>query len=339
MSQHPIKTALASFGMSGRVFHGPFLKAFPEYDVIKILERSKTESKTMFPNAQIVRDYDAILSDESIELIVVNTPNYLHYEMVKKGLLAGKHIVVEKPFTTTSDEARELIQLAQDKNKVVSVYHNRRWDSDFLTIKHLIDSDALGAISYYEAHFDRYRPDIGPKKWKEAQYEGAGILYDLGSHLIDQALVLFGMPDSVSAEIEIQRKNGVVPDHFLLKFNYPEKEVVLTAGMMVENIGPKYIVKGEKGTFTKYGQDTQEQALIDGESIENSTFGTEPTTQWGNLNGKIIPSLKGNYNHFYKALACTIRENKKAPVLPTEALNVIVLIEEAIKRSQEHLAN
>ena len=332
----PIKTALASFGMSGRVFHGPFLKAYDEYDVVKIFERSKEESKTMFPDAEIVRPFDSILNDPKIELVIINTPNYLHYEMTKQVLLAEKHVVVEKPFTTTVKEGEELIQLAEQKQLSLAVYHNRRWDSDFITIKKLIENGELGHVSHYEAHFDRHRPEIGPKKWKETQFDGAGIVYDLGSHLIDQALVLFGLPDEIDADIQIQRKNGTVPDYFKINLRYQDLEVILTAGMLVKNPGPKYIIKGEKGNFIKYGQDTQEQALINGASPLDPHLGEEPQELWGKLNGTSIPSVKGDYGFFYRRLYESIRENKKAPVLPTEALNVIKLIETAIKQSPVH---
>lgn len=205
-----IKTAIASYGMSGQVFHGPSLKVNEGFEVVQVLERTKTLSKKLFPEAEIVTTYDSVLSNPEVELVVVNTPDYLHYEMAKAAIRAGKHILVEKPVTFLSEQADELVKMAKRKGVVFTVYQNRRWDGDFLTVRKVLKHGNLGRLIEFESHFDRYRTHIVANTWKEAAGKYAGVLYNLGSHMVDQAYVLFGKPQAVTAQMKVVRKGGEV---------------------------------------------------------------------------------------------------------------------------------
>ena len=209
-----IKVGLASFGMSGLVFHGPLLKANEGFIVRKVLERTKRLSEEMFPDSEIVRDYTQILEDPEIDLVVVNTPDKLHYSMTKQALEARKHVVVEKPFTISVEEGKELIELSKRNDRILTVFQNRRWDSDFLTVQKIVNEGWLGRIVEFEIHFDRYKDSIQENTWKEDPETGTDVLYNLGSHLIDQALVLFGFPQSVFADLKKVRKGSRVVDYF-----------------------------------------------------------------------------------------------------------------------------
>lgn len=326
--QKQIITALASFGMSGQVFHGPCLKINPHFHVKKILERSKNLSASLFPEARIVRHFEEILSDPEIELVIVNTPDRYHYEMTKAALLAGKHVVVEKPFTETVEQASELIELATAKERMLTVYQNRRWDSDFMTVKKVIDEGLLGQIVEFESHFDRYRNFIQTDTWKEEAGENTGVLYNLGVHMIDQALFLFGRPKSVTAHLHILRKEGQVTDYYDIRLQYPYHAAIMKCSYLVREPGPKYMVHGTQGSFLKYGIDLQEDALKAGLLPEGDNWGKEPESEWGILhtekNGEIIrqktESVAGNYPVFYQKVYEAIRNGKALPVRAEEAL-------------------
>ncbi len=325
--------------MSGEVFHAPFLLYNPHFKITKILERTKNISITKVPNAKIVRTYREILNDPQINLIVVNTPNYLHFKMCKQALLHHKHVVVEKPFTVTVKEAKELIELAKKNNLVLSVYHNRRFDSGHKTVKQILDKNLLGNLKIFEAHFDRFKPEIGAKKWKEEENLGAGILYDLGSHLLDEALCLFGMPTSIFADLQIQRKNGQVVDYIDINLDYKSFTVKLIAGMLMKESGAKYILHGCKGSYIKHGNDPQEEQLINGIYPDNKKYGIERKANWGilnNHNGRgAYQTLPGTYQDFYENIYYAITANTELLVKPEEALEVIYLIEKAVQSNKE----
>jgi len=336
---HSINTALTSFGMSGQVFHAPFLLNNPNFTITKILERTKTNSATKVPNSIIVRTYQEILEDPKIDLVVVNTPNYLHFEMAKQALQYGKYVVLEKPFTNTVEEGIELIDLAKQKGLVLSVYHNRRFDNGHKTIIEILNKKLLGNLKIFESSFDRFRPEIGPKKWKEEENPGAGILYDLGSHLIDEALVLFGQPNSIYADLQIQRKNGEVIDYFDIKLYYDSYVAELKSGMLMKEPGPKYVLHGDKGSYIKYGNDPQEEQLMNGICPGSKNYGIEEKSNWGILNNEsgrgAYPTVQGTYQHFYENIYQTIVNGKELLIKPEEALDVILLIEKAIQSSNE----
>ncbi|MFW6246237.1 MAG: Gfo/Idh/MocA family protein, partial [Tangfeifania sp.] len=278
-----IRTALASFGMSGQVFHGPLLKVNPDFKVVQVLERSKNLSENLFPGAEIVREFDEILRNPEVELVVVNTPDWLHYEMAKQAINAGKHIVVEKPVTLRSDEATELLELARNKGVLFTVFQNRRWDNDFLTVKKVMESGNLGRLIEFESHFDRYRTFIKPNTWKEEGDEYAGVLHNLGSHMVDQAYVLFGMPKAVNAHLKIVRRGGKVADYYDIRMEYEGFSAILKCSYLVKNPGPRYSIFGEYGTFHKWGIDNQEDNLKAGKLPDEEGWGTEPEKEWGTL--------------------------------------------------------
>jgi scyllo-inositol 2-dehydrogenase (NADP+) len=333
-----LNVAILGFGMSGQVFHGPMLSSLPYFNISKILTsnlKTKDLIAKAYPKTKVVDNIEDILKDKDIDLVFVCTPNIHHYKLAKQVLMAGKNVVVEKPFTVTSQQADELIQLSKEKNKVLSVYQNRRWDSDFLTVKKIIDNRLLGDIVEYEAHFDRYRNFI-KDNWREENTEGAGMLYDLGSHLIDQALVAFGLPNYVYADIRKQRKEAKVDDNFEIILGYNNLKVTLKVGMLVRGKLPRYILLGSNGSFVKYGMDNQEDLLKQGYNPKTlDTFGKESEDIWGELNCDInglhfvgkIESEKGNYKAFYENIYKAILGEEDLKVDPKQSRDVIRIIE------------
>jgi len=338
----PIKTALCSFGMSGLVFHSPFLSINPGFNFYAVWERTKNEAEKKFPNVITYRTLDEMLSDELVELVIVNTPNYTHFEYAQKALQAGKHVIVEKPFTVTVKEAQQLIDLAKKKNKILSVYQNRRYDSDYKTIKKVLDKKLLGEVVEAEFHFDRYREELSPKQHKEVPGPGTGVLYDLGAHLIDQALQLFGWPSKLFADIRTIRPVSKVDDYFEVLLYYPNLRVRLKASYSVREALPGYIIHGLKGSFIKPKTDVQEALLQAGSIPGGADWGREPETEKGLLHTEIdgveerkyIDSEQGNYDDYYSGIYEAIRNNKPVPVTAEEGMNVIRIIETAFESSE-----
>lgn len=334
----PVKTAIASFGMSGLVFHGPLLKVNQGFDVISILERTKNISEEMFPNARIARTYNEIIGNPEIELVVVNTPDQFHFEMVEKALQSGKHVVVEKPITQRSAEAEKLVKLAKECGLIFTVFQNRRWDSDFRTVQKVMAEGKLGRIIEFESHYDRYRTAITPNTWKEEADEFGGVLYNLGSHMVDQVYVLFGKPKSVSAHLKIVRTAGKVTDYYDIRLEYEKFSAILKCSYLVKNPGPRYSIYGEYGTFHKFGIDPQEEHLKTGKLPTGDDWGTEPESDWGILlyekNGvdfkEKIETLPGNYNLFYNNVYDAIRNGAELFVKPEEALEVLKILEASV---------
>jgi scyllo-inositol 2-dehydrogenase (NADP+) len=335
----PINTALCSFGMSGWVFHAPFINVNPGFNLYAVWERSKNLAEKKYPGVKTYRLLDDMLADDSIELIIVNTPNGTHYEYAKKALHAGKHVVVEKPFTITVAEGEELIALAEKQNKKLSVYQNRRYDSDFKILKKVIKEQWLGEIVETEMHFDRFKDELSPKVHKEIPVAGNGILYDLGSHLIDQALQLFGVPEKIFADIQIVRPISQVEDYFELLLFYGKLRVRLKGSLSVREALPGYALHGIKGSFIKQRTDVQETLLQAGITPGKSDWGIEPASEMGLLhtkkNGEIIrefvQSERGDYGEYYDGIYQAIRFNKTLPVAAEEGLQVIKIIEAAYK--------
>lgn len=333
----PIKTAILSFGMSGKVFHAPFIHHHKGFELSGIVERTKNVSAEIYPNTKIYRSIDAVLNDDSIDLVVVNTPTYTHFDFAKRALEKGKHIVVEKAFTTTAAEAKILTELAKEKGLVLSVYQNRRWDSDFSTVKQIVDTQKIGTIISAEFHFDRYKETLSIKSHKETPNAGAGLLLDLGPHLIDQAVYLFGMPKAVMADIRTVRPNSLVDDDFTIILYYDQLRVTLKSSLMVREPIPSYIIHGSKGSFIKTRADIQESALINSAIPYTPNWGQEPNAEMGYLhtqfNGEIIkekiPTLQGNYGAFYDGIYESIINKKPCLVCGIDGWNVMKIIEAA----------
>ena len=339
----PIKTGILSYGMSGRVFHAPFLQVLENFHFDAVLERSKKIVNEKYPSIKSYSSLETLLGDGEIELIIVNTPNATHFNFAKQALQAGKHVVVEKPFTATVEEAEELIALAKANNRLLSVYHNRRYDSDFRTVKKVVEENWLGKLVEAEFHFDRYKEDLSPKLHKEMPGPGTGALYDLGSHIIDQALHLFGMPEAVFADIRIIRPTSQVDDYFEILLYYPTMRVRLHSSYLVREPLPAYILHGANGSFIKAKTDGQEEALDRGIIPDGDDWGLEAESERGLLhtekNGEIIkkyiPSQRGNYGDYYRAIYKAIREKGSVPVRAEEALAVIKIIVAADKSCEE----
>lgn len=285
-----IKTALLSYGMSGKVFHAPFLTIHPGFELMGSWERSKKLIQADYPEVKSYPTIDDVLSDD-IELVVVNTPVGTHFEYAKKVLLAGKHALVEKAFTTTVAEAQELAALAKEKGLKLAVFQNRRWDSDFKTVQKVISDGVLGELVEAEFHFDRYNPNLSPKQHKETANSGAGILKDLGPHLIDQALCLFGLPKAVFADIRITRAHSLVDDWIDILLFYPDFRVRLKASFFVREANPAYTIQGKKGSFLKPRGDVQEDELKLGKKPNLDTWGTESDANQGLLHTEINDAL------------------------------------------------
>ncbi|MFO7997705.1 MAG: Gfo/Idh/MocA family oxidoreductase [Bacteroidales bacterium] len=334
-----INAALSAFGMSGRVFHAPLLSASQEFNLVKILERHRTESAASYPKSLIVSSFDALCRDKDLDLIVINTPDHTHYSLAKKALEHEKHVVVEKPVTLKYAEALELCRMAEDSNLVLSVFHNRRWDGDFLTVQKVIREGLLGRLVSFESHFDRYRNFIQPATWKENPDTGTGTLYNLGSHLIDQALVLFGHPLSVFADIRAMRTGGQVDDSFEVWMEYPEVKVKVCGSYLVREPGPRYILHGTEGSFLKWGTDPQEKDLKNGRLPGSKNWGVEARENRGLLHTRIngkklrekIPTLPGNYPAFYEGISRSIREGSPPDVTARQGAMVIRIIEAAFE--------
>lgn len=339
----PIKTAILSFGLSGKAFHAPFIDLHKGFDLAGIWERTKSDSLAFYPGIKIYRSLEEILADENIELVIVNTPTGTHFDFAKKVLEAGKHAVVEKAFTTTTQEAIELKKIADEKNKVLSVFQNRRWDSDFKTVKKVIEEGSLGEIMEAEIHFDRYKEELSPKPHKETPAPGAGILNDLSPHLIDQAITLFGMPHSVFADLRMTRPGSQVDDYFEILFYYPMLRVRLKAGYQVREPFAAYVIHGRKGSFLKSRGDVQEAMLVANHKPNLSDWGTEPETEQGLLHtekdGKTIrekiPTLQGNYYDYYDGIYQAIRDHKPVQVSAEDGINVMRIIDACFKSNRE----
>jgi scyllo-inositol 2-dehydrogenase (NADP+) len=343
MESRIINTALCSFGMSGWVFHAPFIATNPKFNLYGVWERTKNNAVQKYPTIKTFSTLEKLLADDNIELVVVNTPSVTHYEYAKQCLLANKNIIVEKPFTATVAQAEELIKIASQKKLMISVYHNRRYDSDFKTIKKILDQKLLGDIVEAEFHYDRFDSNLSPKVHKETPSLGVGIVYDLGAHLIDQALQLFGMPKSIFADIFAMRPISKVDDYFEILLYYSNARVRLKASYQTREALPGYVIHGTKGSFIKHKTDIQETDL-QAKKIPNRTdWGTEPDNQKGLLhtevNGKIIKeyikSEQGNYADYYDAIYEALVNNAPLPVTAEEGMQVIKIIELAYKSNAE----
>ncbi|MFY0607225.1 MAG: Gfo/Idh/MocA family oxidoreductase [Cyclobacteriaceae bacterium] len=335
-----IKTALLSFGMSGKVFHAPFIDLHPGFELLGSWERSTKNIQKDYPSTKSYISLEAILSDEQVELIIVNTPTYTHFEYAKRALESGKHVVVEKAFTTNTQEALELDALAKSKGLSLSVFQNRRWDSDFLTVKRVMESNQLGAIIEARIAFDRYQPALSPKSHKEEANPGAGVLKDLGPHVIDQALTLFGIPKQVYADIGITREHSVVDDYFDILLKYDKLRVHVHSGYFFAHTLPGFCLFGTKGTFMKSRADVQEDQLKAGIAPIDSLYGIESTSDQGTLtidhkDGIKVPTEKGNYMHFYNGVHESITNGVTSPVTASDGIQVMRIIDAALLSSQE----
>ena len=341
----PTVTGLASFGMSGSMFHAPFISIIPELDLRFIVERTKNMSKEKYPDVRILRSFDELISTPEIELVVVNTPDATHYEFTKKALLAGKHVVVEKPFVFKVEEGEELIRLAAEKSALLSVFQSRRWDGDFLTVQKILQSGVLGRVVEFNSSYQRYRNFIQKDTWKEEADSCLGITYNLGSHMVDQAVVLFGMPEAVYADIDKLRTDSQVDDYYHIQLLYPDRlKVSLRASYLVMEETPRYYVHGTEGSFVKYGIDPQEELLKVGVSPTlDSTWGKEDGAMWGILHTSVnnmpnrskVETVHGNYARFYHEIVSALRTGTTPSTAASKVIGVIKILEAAMESAME----
>jgi scyllo-inositol 2-dehydrogenase (NADP+) len=337
------KTGLCSYGMSGKLFHAPFLAVHPGFDLNVIVERTKNESRQRYPHSKLYRFVEELVADENIELIVVNTPVQTHYKFAKAALLAGKHVVVEKPFVIHSKEGEELAELAQKKKLVLTVYQNRRYDGDYNAVKDIIGQNVLGELREVEMRFDRYRPHFSGKQHKEGNLPGAGTLYDLGAHLVDQALQLFGWPEKIFADVWKMRDDVEADDYFELLLYYGQLRVRLKATSIARESYAGYVLHGMQGSFLQQRSDMQEQLLNEGVMPSLHGWSKTPAEPDGilhtEINGKLVrqqlTSTPGNYMCFYDDLYKALTGEAANPVPATDGVNIIRLIEAAKSSAEE----
>ncbi len=334
-----IKTGIASFGMSGKVFHAPFIDNHPQFELSAIVERNNNDSREKYGNSKLYRSFEEMIDDKNLELIVVNTPVQTHFEYAKKAILAGKNIVVEKPFTIDAAEATELDKLAKEKEVLLTVYQNRRYDGDFAAVKQIITNGVLGDIKEVEFKYDRYRPEPGGKPHKEGGFLGAGTLHDLGAHLIDQCIQLFDMPSAVFADVRTIRSSVQANDYFEILCYYNGFVVRIKSSMLTVEATPAYILHGSKGSYYQQRTDMQEEALIGGAKPTHGDWCGSPalpdgflyTPGSGGNNKQSFTSKSGNYMHFYDDVYTALTGVKPNPVPAADAIKSMRIIDAALE--------
>lgn len=334
-----IRTGLIGYGLGGMAFHAPLIDAVAELELAAIVTSRAAPVQERYPQVQVVPDVATLLADPDIALVVVSTPNDTHFPLAKAALEAGKHVVIDKPFANTVGEAEALMALAEARGTLLSIFHNRRWDGDFLTLRNLLDDGKLGEITLYEARWDRFRPGLRDS-WHEAAGPGGGNLIDLGPHLIDQALALFGHPEKVTGDILAQREGSLVDDYFELTLHYGRMRAILSSASIVPAPRPRFAVHGTKASFVKYGIDPQEAQLRAGGRADDPGHGVEEPAQYGMLvsgdgSKQPVPSERGDYRRFYSGVAQAIEAQAPLPVLPADALAGLRIIELARRSAAE----
>jgi scyllo-inositol 2-dehydrogenase (NADP+) len=340
-----INVGLIGFGLAGRSFHAPVISAVPGLRLAAILQRHGSEAAQAYPDARIVRTLDELLTIRDIRLIVIATPNETHYPFACQCLAASRDVVVDKPFATTLEEAVALVQFAKQSGRLLTVYQNRRYDGDFQAIRQLVAAGTLGRIVRFETTYDRFRPRLRPHAWREQSAPGSGILFDLGPHLIDHALVLFGRPGAVTADVRIEREGGLADDAFDILLHYPHgMRAALRSSILAAAPRPRFVLFGTQGAFTKQTFDPQENNLRRSEIPKDAPWGAEPEENWGlltlsNADGtttlRRIPSATGDYRDFYANVRDTLLGRATPAVSLEQALDVMQLLELA-RESSSH---
>jgi len=337
-----INVGLVGFGLAGRSFHAPVIRAVPGLRLAAILQRSGAEAAAAYPDARMVRSLDELLAIPDIRLIVIATPNDTHAPFARQCLAAGRDVVVDKPFATSYEEAASLAQFAQKSGRLLTVYQNRRYDGDFQAIRQLVAAGTLGRIVRFETNYDRFRPSLKPNAWRERQVPGAGILFDIGPHLIDHAMVLFGLPEAVTADIRIEREGGLADDAFDVMFHYRNSmRALLSSNILAATQRPRFLLFGTKGAFLKQTFDPQEMNLRRGEIPKDAPWGAEPEENWGlltlsdgtNTTQCRVPSGTGDYRDYYANVRDVLLGKAEPFVTLTQALDVMRALELARESS------
>ncbi len=345
-----IGVAVIGFGLAGQVFHAPFVSAVPGLRLEAIVQRKGDQAAKAYPSARILRTVDEALRDPAIQMVVVGTPNETHFALAKMALQAGKHVVIDKPFAATSEEALELKELAERQGVVLAPFHNRRWDGDFRTVERLIAEEAVGRLVTYESHFDRFRPLPRENTWKEGANAANGLLMDLGPHLVDQALALFGPPEGITASVRRDRDTTEIEDAFDITLEYPRLRAHCRSSMLAADAAPRFLLHGTRGSYKKYGLDPQEPTLVGGAKVPRMGEGewlAEPESQWGtftvapvpaepmNVKRTKVPTEFGDYRLYYANVRDAINGTAKLAVTPEDGYRTIRLLEMARESTKE----
>ena len=332
-----LNVGLVGVGFAGKVFHAPVIRAVDGLRLSAIVQRHGPPDPK-YSDVEFLRSTDELLARE-IDLVVVATPNTSHHPIAKQALLAGRHVVVDKPFTPTLSEAQDLVQIAKQEKRIVTVYQDRRYTGDFATVQKVVAEGALGRIVSYESHFDRFRPEQKPNAWREAPLPGSGVWFDIGPHLFDQALLLFGIPDAIEADIRIERDSGRMDDAFDVTLHYPGARALLRASMLRAPVGPTWIVNGTKGSFVKYGMDPQEGALKDGRTPDEPEWDTDPPELYGKLitsdATRTVPTLRSSFARYYENVRDAMLGKDELAVSPEWSLDVMRGLELAVTSTRK----
>jgi predicted dehydrogenase len=333
----PIGVALLGFGFAGQTFHAPFITTTTGLTLRVVVSSQPARVTAAYPDVDVVASPDAALARDDVALVVIATPNATHAPLADAALRAGKHVVVDKPFTITLDEARALAATSRETERLLSVYQNRRWDSDFLAVREALHAGAIGDVVELRSEISRWRPQVRDR-WRERPEPGAGLWYDLGPHLIDQSLVLFGVPDSVQATLRIQRLGGRTVDWFHIVLDYPTRQVILASSMLAADPAPRFVVRGASGALVKRGGDPQERRLMAGERPDTADWGHDADPLVLLRDGEVpanLPVPPGSYGRFYEGMRDAIRGKGDAPVTPADATTVMAVIAAGLQSSAE----
>lgn len=332
-----IGVGLIGYGLGGRAFHAPYIRTTKGMALRAVVSRDAAKVHADLPSMPVVPSVAALLALPDIELVVVSSPDELHAEHAMLALAAGKHVLIDKPFTTSLAEARQIAAEAERQRRLVTVFHNRRWDADFLTVRRLITSGSLGEIVQFESHFDRWRPTPAAN-WKEARRGGSWL--DLGPHLVDQALLLFARPEDVTADIATLRTGAPAPDYFHVTLRYPQKRVILHSSKLAAQHGLRFAVHGTSGSWIKHGTDPQEAATVSGLLPNCEDWGLDPvegllTTYDEELTTRSLANINGDYRLFWLGLAAAIRGEGANPVPPAAAIATMEVLEAGLQSAEQ----
>ena len=332
-----IRVGLIGYGLAGASFHAPLIAAVSGLELASIVSSRAAEVALAWPDVAVVPDAASLFADSTIDLVVIATPDTAHADLAKAALEAGKHVVIDKPFVTDPADGAALIALAEARGLMLSVFHNRRWDADFLTVRKLLAERMLGEIALAELRWDRFRPAIKPG-WRETK--GAGLLNDLGPHLLDQAVQLFGMPDALAADIATQRAQATTEDYFEISLHYGTKRMIVSAATLVAAARPRFALYGTGGSFVKYGIDPQEAVLRAGHPPTTPGFGEDAAHAFGTLTAadrttRSVSSERGDWRAYYAGVVAAIAHGSMPPVPARDALAVMRLIALARDSAQD----
>jgi len=324
-----IKVALVGFGLAGKTFHAPLIDSTEGLNLSVVVSSRESEVRAFYPDTKIIARFEDIFS-EDIDLVVIATPNEFHFEQAKIALNHKKHVVVDKPMAQTIEEIEVLGKLATENNCILSVFHNRRFDGDFLTIKKLLTDSQLGKIYNFESNFNRFRPKVDMNKWRETTSYAGGLFFDLAPHLIDQCLNLFGKPESIFADIDCMREGAINNDYFHLIFKYPKMRAHLNASVLTASPGPRYIIHGDQESYVKFGMDVQEEQLKSGMTPEDSQYGVDPIKGECSFSGG-IKQENGKYQNYYANIAQAISSDAKLLISWKDALATMKIMEDCLE--------